>query len=211
MNRNEMVTQLAILVGIGCGLALAYVLISSISDNTNKIKTILGIIQSSITIIAIVITGIFAALRFQVFREFVPHLSISHEISHRRIGDSYIHIGVTVTLHNRSKVAMKIRKGEYLLQQIKPITDVEIESLDVQRPDTKNDYIEWPVLDEQERIWDGQGLTIDPGEFHQAVFESVIPLNIETVLVYSYFNNPDYYPNSKLSEGWSATSFYDIT
>lgn len=210
MNRNEMVTQLAILVGIGCGLALAYVLISSISDNTNKIKTILGIIQSSITIIAIVITGIFAALRFQVFREFVPHLSISHEISHRRIGDSYIHIGVIVTLHNRSKVAMKIRKGEYLLQQIKPITDIEIESLDVQRPDTKNDYIEWPVLDEQERIWDGQGLTIDPGEFHQAVFESVIPLNIETVLVYSYFNNPDYYPNSKLSEGWSATSFYDI-
>lgn len=97
------------------------------------------------------------------------------------------------------------------MQQIKPITDIEIESLDVQRPDTKNDYIEWPVLDEQERIWDGQGLTIDPGEFHQAVFESVIPLNIETVLVYSYFNNPDYYPNSKLSEGWSATSFYDIT
>lgn len=211
MNRNETTALIALLIAAATALALSYTLTSSISDNTNKIKTILEIIQTSITIIAILITGTFAAFKFQVFRELAPHLSISHEISHRPIGDSYIHIGVTVTLHNKSKVAMKIRQGEYLLQQIKPITDAEIESLDAPSPNAQNDHIEWPILDEQKRIWDGKGLTIDPGEYHQAVFESIIPLNIETVLVYSYFNNPNYYPNSKLSEGWSATSFYDLT
>ena len=198
-----------LLIGTVGGLIwLALVLYFSLSDR-DAAKDLTQIIQASVTSIAIVMGGLFAIVKLELFRDFAPHLTISHEISHRRIGNSYIHIGVVVTLRNSSKVAMKIRRGEYLVQQISPLTDAEVETLAFYVVDARSNYIEWPVLDEQERIWDEE-LIIDPGESLQEAFESIVPLHTTSVLVYSYFNNPKYKPGYKLAEGWSATSFYDI-
>ena len=92
-------------------------------------KDLAAIIQSLVTVVAIVGGGAFAYYKLQIFRVFEPHLTISHEVSHRYIGDNYVHIAVTATLHNSSKVKMELRKGFFLLQQISPLSDEEIEPL----------------------------------------------------------------------------------
>ena len=46
-------------------------------------KDLAAIIQSVVTVVAIVERGIFAYYKLQIFRVFEPHLSISHEFSHR--------------------------------------------------------------------------------------------------------------------------------
>ena len=60
------------------------------------------IIQAAVTATALVATGLFAAVKFQLFREFEPHLNITHEISCQEIGDSYVHIGVTAVFQHAS-------------------------------------------------------------------------------------------------------------
>ena len=83
-------------------------------------------IQSAITSVAIVVGGAFALFKLQVFRTFEPHLTITQEVSHRPVGDSYVHIVVTATLHNSSRVRVDLREGLFRLQQIQPILDEEV-------------------------------------------------------------------------------------
>ena len=200
----------------------------ALPDKLDRVKDIVSIVQSSVTVLAIAGGALFATVKLQAFRDFQPHLTVRHEVSHRLIGSSYIHVGVNVVLHNSSKVVIKLQRGEYLLQRISPITDVQIEQLFIHPPEedqpidsgqiAENDqvgedetyYIEWPVRDEAERQWGEGELLIEPGESHQEVFESIIPRGITSILIYTYFNNPTFHEGSKTAQGWSATSFYDL-
>ncbi len=56
-------------------------------------------------------------------------MTISHEISHRSIGDNFVHIAVTAVMRNSSKVHIEIRKGLFLLQQIAPNSGEDIVTL----------------------------------------------------------------------------------
>ena len=105
-----------------------FVLNRALTD-TERVEELAGSVQSVVAIVAIVGGGAFAYYKLQIFRVFEPHLTISHEVSHRYIGDNYVHIAVTATLHNSSKVKMELRKGVFLLQQISPLSDEEIEPL----------------------------------------------------------------------------------
>ena len=88
--------------------------------NVGPIKDMAGGIQSALTVFAIVVGGVFALFKLQVFRTFEPHLTITHEVHHRYVGDSYVHIDVTATLRNSSRVAVGLREGEFSIQQVNP-------------------------------------------------------------------------------------------
>ena len=107
---------------------LALIIVSGLFIPTNA-KDKVVIVQSVITSAAILIGGAFALFKLQLFRDFQPHLTISNAVSHRHIGESYVHIDVTATLHNSSKVKMELREGFFRLQQIAPILDEDIETL----------------------------------------------------------------------------------
>ena len=147
--------------------------------------------QAIVTAAAIGIAAVFAVFKLQIFRVFAPHLTILQKISHRRIGDSYIHIDVAVTLRNSSRVKVELRKGLFLLQRIAPASDEDIEALHalvfVNRtyPD-----IPWPVIGEIHRSWDKNSQIIEPGAAHQEVCEFIVAADVKSVLVYSYFYNP---------------------
>ena len=85
--------------------------------------------QAIVTAIAILTAAYFALFKLQIFRVFAPHLTISQKVSHRRVGESYIHIDVSVTLRNSSRVKIGLRKGLFLLQLISPLEDTEVETL----------------------------------------------------------------------------------
>ena len=162
-------------------------------------------------LVAICVGGVFAYQRLQIFRTFDPHLTISHEISHRRIGDSYVHIDVTATLHNSSKVQVELRQGFSRLQLVSPTWDEQIETLYAQVfIDKTEQHVRWDTLEEVHREWRSGELIVEPGEFHPETYEFIVSNEVETVIIYTYFYNPRFSQGELSAEGWVATTYYDI-
>lgn len=179
--------------------------------NSDDFKDVSGIIQSIITALAIVMAGYFALFKLQVFRDLEPHLTISHKISHRFIGDSYVHISITALLHNRSKVKVELREGIFHLQQVAPTTDEDIHPLYKQVfIHKKYEDIQWPLLDELKLTRCKGELVVEPGESHPETHEFIASREVRSVLVYTYFYNPAHSKGAESAEGWHATSVYDI-
>ena len=203
------VVVIVLVVAISVGMAL---LLNSLLPDTGRAKDVAGTIQSFVTVVAIVIGAYFAYSRLQIFRTFEPHVTISHKVSHRRLSDSYVHIDATAILHNNSKVQIGLQRGFSRLQGVSPVSDEEAESLYARTfDDREDDNLQWPVLQDLQRVWGKSELVVEPGESHEETFEFVIrESDYKSVLIYTYFYNPRYRKNADSAEGWAATTVYDI-
>ena len=212
LRQNQLLRGVVLVVAVLGLLACVAFLLAFILPNVGRAKDIAAIIQSSVAAAAIVTGGIFAYYKLQLFRDFKPHLTISHNISHRILSDSYMHIDVTATLHNRSKVQIELRKGFSRLQGVAPVSDEEVESLYAGTfEDMEHDTLQWPTLDEVDRVWEEGELIVEPGESHAETFEFIVGAYVyDTVLVYSYFYNPEASQDPGSTRGWHATAVHDI-
>ena len=168
---------------------------TSFTDSASSIHAI-GIL------VAVCVGGVFAFQRLQIFRTFEPHLTISHNIRHRFIGDSYVHIDVTATLHNGSKVQVELREGFFLLQLIAPETDEHIEDLYAQ-VFVEREYgdIRWATLERFDRHWDSGELVVEPGESHPESCEFIASRDVESVMIYTYFYDQRFAQDSDYERG----------
>ena len=170
------------------------------------------IFQSAITAVAIIVGGIFALSKLQAFRDFEPHLTITHRISHRLIGSSYIHIEVVAILHNSSRVKVEIRDGIFLLQKISPVSDKQVETLYVQAFEGEEyEEVQWPTLFEVSRNWKRGELVIEPSESHPEPFEFIVAKEVKSVMIYTYFHNLKFSEGDETGQGWVATTVYDLS
>jgi len=166
------------------------------------------IVQAIVIAVATIMTAYIAQDRLQIFRTFEPHLTIEQQVSHRHIGESYIHIGVTAILRNNSKVKVEVRDAAFRLYKIAPIQDNDIEKLYTEVfVDNAFRYIQWEVLYEVRRTWVENQFIIEPNETHREPFEFIISDDVRAALVYNYFYNSR---SQNGAEGWGATTFYDI-
>ena len=196
------VAVLSLLVGAAFALNLAL-------DDTESAKDLIEIIQLCVVASAIVIGGSFALYKLQIFRDFEPHLTVSQKVSHRVVGNEYIHVETTATLHNSSRVKIEIRQGLFRLQQIAPATDEDISEIYSQTfVNGEHDYLQWPTLEEAVRDWDANELIVEPGESHHETYEFIVSRDATSVMVYTYFYNSRF-PKSP-SEGWGASTVHDI-
>lgn len=169
-------------------------------------------------LVALCIGGVFAQRRFRLFRAFQPHLTVAQHVSHRRIGDSHIHIAVTATLLNTSKVRVELLKAEFILQKISPISDSQIQDLYNQAfvgpPDVDETpmtaSIQWPTIEYFIQEWDDSPRIIEPGESYKETFEFITDTPASTFHIDAYFHNPQYSERSQSAQGWRATTIYDI-
>lgn len=202
-----------VLIGLAVvGAIGAAFLLDAVLPGSGRARNIFSVIQSFVTVVAIVGGGVLAYQRFQVFRTFYPHLTIEHQISHRRISDNYIHIAVTAILHNRSRVHTEVRDGFASLQVVAPLSDSEARDryseVFVRRQHVS---IQWETLDEYVRRWEDDELVVEPGESHQETFEFMLGnSSYDTVLIYTYFYNVRHDEDTGSAEGWAATTVYDI-
>ena len=209
---KRILTQRQLQLGI---LAAAVILVIIVVGfgllGITKFKDAVSILQSVITIFAILVGGAFAIFKLQLFRDFEPHLTISQEITHRFTGNEYVHVAVTSTLNNNSRVRVELTKGFFRVQQILPVTNEEVERLYAQVfVNEEYEDIQWPMLDEFQRTWPKNGFVVEPGESHQETSEFIVSSEVGTILVYTYFYNSMYSPGSQSAEGWAATTVYDI-
>lgn len=175
--------------------------------DASRTRELAWTVQASAAALAIAVGGVFAAYKWQVFRDFAPHLTVSHNVSHRRISSSYIHIDATAVLYNSSKVQIGLREGLVRLQQIAPASDAEVEQLYAQVFTRRaEEYLQWHTSEEMSRIWDKDEFIIEPGETHQETFEFIVSTGVRSVMIYTYFYNP----RSTEPRGWGASTVYDI-
>ena len=201
-----------LIIGIVIFLQIAsLVLLNFTLTGAGNLKDVAAIIQSSVTAVAIVAGGLFAYYKLQFFRDLEPHLTITHEVSHRLIGGSYVHIAVTAMLHNSSRVKIGLREGFFLVQQVSPSSNQDVEEwyAEVFVRKEQSD-IRWPTLDEKPLRWGENELIVEPGESHREVYEYIVSRETESVLLYTYYYNPEYAEHLASPEGWEASTVYDI-
>lgn len=170
-------------------------------------KDIADLVQTALTILALLAGGALAAYKLEIFRDFEPHLTMTHTINHRRVGDSYIHIDIAVSMHNSSKVKVDLYEGFWTLQQISPVSDSEVEQTYLPSVDEDLPEFPWPVLKEGVWIWDQGDLVIEPGESHQELLEIIVPDEISTLLVYTFCYGPRFREDEA---GWDLATVFDI-
>ena len=174
-------------------------------------KEVIAIVQAVFTILAIVAGGFIAAAKLQLFRDFEPHLTISQEVSHRFINNRYVHIDVTATVKNTSRVRVDIREGFFQVQQVLPVTNEEVERIRAQVfVEKKYDTPLWRTIDEASRIWNENGFYLEPGESNLVPCEFLIPANVESVLVFMIITNSKFPRGVQAPRYWSASTVYDI-
>ena len=200
-----------IIVSVLLGVVALFILVAAVDwvlPDSAPLGRWADIALAVVTILAIFIGGLFAAVKFDLFRESAPHLTITHSIHHRRVGESYVHMDVTVTLRNGSKVKVVPQEGFLLLQSISPTTDEFVEEIYGKAyVDGSIEPFEWPVLEELNINWRTREMVIEPGEAHSEVLEFIISSEVSTVQVYTHFYPPEPAGNSR---GWSRATVYDI-
>ena len=162
-----------------------------------------------------------------------PHVTISHEVSHRFVGTEYVHIAVTAILHNRSRVNIEFRDGLFIIQQIAPSLDEDVEELYASVfLDHEHEDLQWPTLEQARRAWDEDELIVEPRESETETFEFIVSTDVESIVITTYFYNsrvlgkiPDdielrdaprlrgklrRWREVRGPRGWSRTTVYDI-
>ena len=207
---NKAAIKKTILIGvIVLALLAAAVYAASLIPVIAGILEPARIVQAVVIAVATIMTAYIAQDRLQIFRTFEPHLTIEQQVSHRHIGESYIHIGVTAILRNSSKVKVEVRDALFHLYKIAPIQDEDIEKLYAEVFVDEDGFrdIQWDTLYEMSRTWVENEFIIEPNETHREPFEFIISDDVRSVLVYTYFYNLS---SQNSPEGWGATTFYDI-
>ena len=209
---NSQTWRIILVVGLVLiAVAVLYFVLVDEWSRSSTFQRWANIVQSTVTALAIIFGGIFALFMLQAFRDFDPHLTVSHRVSHRLIGNSYMHVEVVATLHNSSRVKVDIRKGLFLLQKLSPISDTEVEALYVRAFEgAEYEEVQWPTLFKISRDWSKGELIIEPGESHPEILEFIVAKDVKSVMIYTYFHSPTFSEGGQMAQGWVATTVYDM-
>ncbi len=182
--------------------------ISLSKDNVEIIKNIFDIIQAIATVFAIIIGGIWSYMLFIRKRQKYPRANITHNITHRQIGNKKILLHVAVTITNVGDVLIALVSGETRIQQILPLSLELLKSINQgdKLPPEGNTEIEWPIIDSRESEW--QNNQIEPGENDQLHYDFILDDSIKIIEIYSHFKNAKI-PQKDI--GWNTTTIYDIS
>ena len=162
-------------------------------DTTPIWAIIIDSAESIVTVVAIVIAGIFAWRNGIIFRHRSPHINITHEVSHRAVSEEYIHLAVTLNLDNGSNVKVEFRDALFVLQHLAPMADAEVEDLYYDVPEHQQVEepfaIQWEKLEEIWCRWDKDDFSVEPGETKAYTIEFVVHSDVASVLITTYMYN----------------------
>ena len=212
----DVLIAVSVLGGLGLVALALYIWMSWMSGAQSgefvlgRFISAVGLLQPLVTALVLVVGGIFAYRKLQLFRDFEPHLTVTQSVSSRAVGSQYAHIAVTATLRNSSKVRVEVRECLFQIHQVQPLSDDDVEHYYVEAfREDGSAYIEWPIIDEVMRRLEPNEIVIEPGAYHHEPCEFILSRNVTTVLVYSYFFNTAYSENGQSAQGWSATTVHD--
>lgn len=181
-----------------------------------NIKDKIETIQVIITIAAVVVGGFWTYSLFIKERENYPHANIEHKVSHVQLSKDTILLRVSIVVTNTGNSRLVIKKSDIRIQQILPLTgcvenypcaEKQINEALQKRERTK-DRFSWPMIARRLKPWEIP-LDIEPSEKDEIDFEFVIPSDVTTIRIYSYFRNEEKTTHEG-EVGWIQSSYYKL-
>jgi hypothetical protein len=178
------------------------------------------LIQSSVTIMAIIIGGYWTYRLYRQKRQRYPCANVEHQISHRLISPDKVLLHVNTGVTNAGEVLLSLRCSWTTVEQMLPIAQ-HLQAIIDQSGDPVEELetdIVWPLLAKREKHWQKRKFELEPNENDARHFDFILDSNIETVLVYTYFRNAQKYRSrlvrwllrQKSEIGWGVTTIYDL-
>ena len=162
--------------------------------------------------------GIVAYKKLEIFRDFEPNITVSHRVSHRPMGAGYRVLTVTTDLRNYSKVSTLIQSGYFKIYWLAPYSTAAIESITEDARIVQKDSDTLMTIGDlslgsicQLDISKDLGIIIEPGEIHSETYN--FPLRddvLESVFIETFFENPQWVPESSSARFWGTRSAYDF-
>ncbi len=209
MYRQVRFGTLLFLLSLIMAIGVANVVYWWVTGNWNH-KGIISVIQQALAALTIVLVWFVVFAKWELDRHFEPHLTISHEISHRNIGSEYIHIAVKTRLHNSSKVRVDILEGLFKARLISPLPDEKIKAIYSKAFETSDQDDRRQPLGQLTLVWKKDDFIIEPGGSHQRMIEFIVGVDCESVLIYTYVYNPKYQNGKFPPMGWGESTVYDV-
>jgi hypothetical protein len=167
--------------GIGWGTVVSKM---SWSQKTiDKLKDIASLGQAVSAIMAVSL----AFTWFWVERNWEPKITISHEITYRKLSSSWKWVHVAVNVTNVSNRFVAIDKGAVVIQRILPLYPTIEKRLEENRNIVwvGDMEVDWPSIGKP--LVSTKMLKLEPGENDKLYFEFQVPTSIETIKVQSQF------------------------
>ncbi len=169
-------------------------------------------LHSIAAMLALFLGGLYVVLNLQALRTFIPHLSVIHEISDRRIGRGLVHISVNVLMENTSRIEVKISKGHYRLEVLAPPPGRRAAMLhQLLCGCDHHGKEEWQLLARGSRPWKEGELIVEPGQKQSVLYEFEVSTSVRMVKITTSFDTPNTTGNTQYADKWGHTSVYDIT
>jgi len=172
----------------------------------SDIKTLFEVFESSATIIALFIGGLWTYKNFIRGRIDQPQLSIKIEASDREIPDGKILLSLNINLHNTGKVLIKLREETIRIQRIIPLPENVEQKIKENFPleeAIKNQ--EWKRIGKHKLSWEEEEYILEPGEKDNRNLSFIIDERHQTIRIYTYYRS---FEEKRL--GWNDYIIYDL-
>lgn len=176
------------------------------------------LLQGVVTTVALLVGGAWTYMLFVQKRQRYPRTSIEHRISHRRLESGKLLLTVEVVVANTGDVLVALEKGETLVKQLLPPAPALARKAG-NRP-ARHQATGWDLIAFEPDDPGKHGVEIEPGNVDQSVYNFIVDGDLETIQVYSYFENVEKrrvqidWRGLRISTprrlGWHHTSTYDL-
>ena len=181
------------------------------------VKDIAQTVQAVITVVAILVGGFWAYLRFVRGRLGRPRANLTHQVTHRSLENDKVLLRVTVIVENVGNVLLRLGDCILRVQQILPlpvhVSRAIQEDLELVEEDLTE--IQWSEIISRQRDFAKLPVQLEPGENDEIVYDFVIDSDIETVKIYTHYSSADRLRNMLILKnkdplGWKRTTIYDF-
>jgi hypothetical protein len=173
-------------------------------------KDAIGVIQSSLTSVGILVAGVWGLWLFVNQRQRNPHANVEHGVNDWPATPDMQVVRLTVRVTNVGNVMIRLNMIRAWVQQLVPAPPDIIAALnDACDPIAQNESeMQWPLIAQRECQWPraDQWREIEPGESDEFHFDFRVPSAVRRVAVYSYVRNI----RRSREGGWNTTTVYAL-
>ena len=179
-------------------------------------KDNIEIVKSIVTIIAVIVGGLWTYNLFVKERQHYPHANISQQISHIKLTPEINLLLLKVEVENTGNSILPLRKSITRVQQILPILPCikdaacaknEI-NYSLRHVERNSNRFSWPMISERKNILESS-INIEPDEKETFDLEFVLPSTVKSIRVYNYWRNEKKGVGDN-EKGWSASKYYNF-
>ena len=167
-------------------------------------QSILSLVQSALTSVAIVVGGVWGYFLFWRRRQTYPRATLDFHLTTALLprGKRLLHVGLQIL--NQSDVLLPLRYAELRVRQVVPIPN-DLEALlrkDVDPIPPGSTELPWPAIVGREWHPESGALELEPGESDSLHADFVIEDSVQVVELYAFVQNPR---KQRTGLGWTKT------